>query len=248
MPVRKWITEVSEDAQTLYRQALKESGCSIQGADFKPEWVGLAKELQEAGLASYSVSNWSGEDHHYLWVTPLARFYTTAEGRGNVDAVVTLIGNPKNIVHTHRDNLVLAYLKNASLERRDSNSMSFGEMWRLTVKHPTATDFEHDPMYLADFWIANLQLAGSNAADDLVFTGVLSEEPNLYGFGVDPFDPDYSASGDYSERDECEGGGYYGEDHKPHPFGPYMPPKVPGLANRLVTVTISELRSRREEA
>ncbi len=111
---------------------------------------------------------------------------------------------------------LLACLDGADLERRDASHLDFGTNWRLSVTHYTATDFEHDPMYLARLTLTGLT-PRTVFPEHQEHLARLGPDPLIWGLGVDPFATDkddyHPVDGDAPTCTRCA---------VAHPYGPYV--------------------------
>lgn len=235
--------DLSDAAKQLYIKSMNE-GHTLQRQEWWTEdLVPAVQELVDAGLATYNKSHFSGADHHYLWTTSIAKAYTSAVGRK--DGFQIRVRLLKDRAQRYDDGAVLADLDGAYIERRDSSSLiSSGPQWRVILRHKNGTDFEHDSMILADFWLNNVNLVDVFTDGRTILTGTIAEDPHLYGFGVDPF-----TASDHSDYEPNEDGTVDMCDdkrcRKSHPFGPYIAPKVAGFTGKSVSIEYIAKKVRR---
>lgn len=162
-------------------------------------------ELEAAGLASYSPA------HKSLTITRVHEQYTFARGRGSQFIRVSTFEEDPHEAELR------AVLIGGDLESRDPRS----GMTELTVRtrHEDATDFEHGASSTAMLVLRNISEPVFTGYGRMTFTGVLTEA-RLYPIGIDPLEAD---DGDTSAGEMCTG------CETPHPFAPYLPPKVESL-------------------
>lgn len=176
-------------------------------------------ELESARLATYSTR--SG---HALHGTPVHEQYTFAQGRGSQFIRISVFD--KYLEEARQ----LVVLIGADLESRDA-----GGIPEITIRsrHENATDIEHDASSTALLVLRNATQPVFTGYGRMSFTGVLTEA-NLYPIGVDPLTVDDGETGPGDICTDCE---------DPHPFAPYLPPKVDSLSGaHFVTVEMWPLR------
>lgn len=209
---------LSEDAQTVYRYADSGRRLSRDYLDPKARRSYVSREDEAAyepserilaaidELVAVGLADFKRKDR-FLYIHRVEENYTVAEGRGS-----QLIKAYLRDEETHETSL-LAVFVGGDIESRDNRG---GEIPELTVRvrHATATDVEHDAASTAQLVIAAPTFPTFFNGGRVSFKGFLTEA-NLYPLGTDPltqedFDPSELC-------DQCE---------KPHPYAPYLPPKV----------------------
>jgi hypothetical protein len=125
---------------------------------------------------------------------------------------------------------LLAALKGGGLTRATPHLRPW-DTWQLSLVHPTATDPEHDPVYLVRGELE--QLSPTAFYPCTILAGRIAELAAWLP-GQDPF---AAPSGDYQPS-----AGLCTTCETPHPYGPYLPPPSPALtalANSPVLIAIA---------
>lgn len=209
---------LSEDAQTIYSYAesgrrlsrdyldpkARRSYVSREEADaYEPSERVLAAidELKAVGLAEFKRKD------KFLFLTRVSGDYTVAEGRGS-QLIRVWLQDEETL-----ERILFAVFVGGDIESRDTRT---GEIPELTVRvrHETATDVEHDAASTAQLVIAAPSYPIFGRYGRVTLKGFLTEA-NLYPYGVDPLTQD-----DFDPSELCD------QCAEPHPFAPYLPPKV----------------------
>lgn len=166
-----------------------------------PRFLTAVAELEAVGLASYS-TEWKT-----IRVTGISKYYTVAKGRGSSLIEVRVATDARS------EGVLLAVLLGADIETgSDSGGRS---AWTLRARHENATDEEHDAASTAHLTVLHPTVESASYGI-VTYQGVLTEA-HLYPLGTDPLRVDGA------EVEMCDGGS--GCDG-PHPYAPYLPPKV----------------------
>ena len=245
MIVRTFPKDLSQGARDLYDIASHSSGCTIQRAD---DWQrsyrdksglpikadqAFIPELVEAGLAKSRVSHFNGEDHVYLWVTPLHGAYAHAsDGSDSKDygyyaEVFVLSANGT------REELLLTMM--GATVRTDSTR---GGQYpvpatSVIVRHSEETDDEHDSAYVADLTLVNPVVNNFSLVGAITLVGTLGEaryRPNSH--------PTTGDDSDTCDGKTCGRG-------KAHALVDYMPDRIAeqvALSGKMVKVTLTPRR------
>lgn len=222
------VSVLSEDALTLYRYGVERGGnAMLNGDPFDPKAryshgakagdyapservLAAAQELEQHSLGSLDTKYCT-----ILHVTPVAKNYTVANGRGSYFAQVWVSETP---IRSSGEGRLLATLVGARLEECPDQGRGPGTL-NVEVLHKTATDVEHDTARVARIVITCPEVRLSAWGTSVEVNGVLMEHAHLYPLGQDPTEHE----GDQDTRtgtctsEYCE---------KSHPFAPYIPPEV----------------------
>lgn len=229
MIVRKFPHDLSEEAQEFYALVVRAGG-NIQ-ADYwnkvnpSPEVV---TELVSAGLAQYTYTKVSGDkDYNAIWVNMLHQQYTSLDdGNRNINYHVEVYVADKQGLSDMSEPRLMT-LRGATIRTGETTRQGM-PYWRVSLKHSTARDFEHDPAYLADFELLNPFTTSLEMGTTRVI-GTLSE-PRFYPFGT-------NLVNDESEKcTRCE---------EEHAIVEYMPPLVSrqnALSGQVVSLVITDAR------
>lgn len=176
-------------------------------------------ELEAVDLASYR--------NDVFYSTRTHERYSYAVGRGAYLIRVSVFEE-----HPDYDAKLLAVLIGADLESRDTRNDGMPEIV-LRARHEDATDFEHDASSTAMLTVRNPTMPKFSGYGRMTFTGVLTEA-SIYPIGVDPLQ---------AEDQDTHAGELCTSEHcKPHPFAPYMPPKIELPGPQFVTIEAYPIR------
>lgn len=209
----KMPADLSAEARTLLRAAHRGDGFPPKITD---DQIPAAREIAEAHLGRLRLDSQYG---HSLSVTRLAKNFTVAEGPTDRGFYVEV----EVLRHADdRSGILLACLTGAKYQRQDSSRAPW-QQWRLTAMHPTATDGEHDPAYLADFRIEHPTVTDLHPGET-VLVGILSQVL-LWPLGTDiTLLDDQRPEVRLTEPEMCTMDSCI-QHRGSHPFAPYLPPE-----------------------
>jgi hypothetical protein len=116
-----------------------------------------------------------------------------------------------------RADQLIACLKGATIQNSTSDNRPY-DRWSLRVIHGTATDFEHDPVYLVRIDLTHL-VPSSFDGPTTEYHAAIGDEVRYWPDGVDPLTV---------EADDFTPGAQCTSCEEPHPFGPYIAPADKG--------------------
>ena len=228
--------DLSDEAKRVYQIALKTGGKTLQTRDWKDEYREGALELNAKNWGKYEVSNWSDEDHHYLWVNNYAKAYTHVVGRHPLNIKMSLIKRPQgDAIDITRGDSLLYYADLEGAEVMEGKTNWNGKTFEIAVREPNGgTDFEHDSMYLARFAVSGIQFLRFESDGSTAFAGQITEDESFFlPFGADPFAKEGSdgETGEMCEYERCVA-------DRPHRIGPYLPRPARNLKGQFVLLEI----------
>lgn len=240
MRIKTMPHELSDEAALLYQIASQNYGQTIQGDDWSKSVylhgkkvvasLDAVPELVDAGLARYSSSTWDGTTRHYLWLNTPHKQYSHLDGEYKSGSQ-NLYAEVYVVDENRFTESLLVTLVGATYTRDDWKGQYAIPAWKLSLRHATATDFEHDAAHLADFTIENPVL-DSVSAQGTTMIGRLTHA-QFYPHGTVLVNEDTNMC-TYSN---CE--------DEPHPVVEYLPPVIKeqvDLAGTMVKIVLRDAR------